>query len=462
MSPKNRLLHLLKRLIKRGAQEQFKLLFHRYHEADIADALELLPGELKVLFFSRLKSSKSVDIFEEMDMASQLEVIQAFKIDHAADLIERMDKDDAVDLLEALLDEDQDRAKDVLGKMDVEDQIELNQLLNYKDDSAGALMTTAFVAIPEKLTVFDALKRYRVISPDESDAAFYLFIVNEFNQIKGVISVRKLLLADGESLVSAIRNDYPIKVHVNTDQEEVANLFQKYRSIVLPVVDDLDIILGVITIDDIVDVVVEEANEDILKLAGTSGDDLQNDKLIQGSIFYSLLHRLPWLFVTIIGGIIASGIMLAYSPFLNFKYISLSFVLSFLPLLMGLGGNIGNQSATILVRALALTKLNRQEKAIIILRELSIGVTIGLIIASLVGSYVFFISGNSIITACICLSIVVNMALASLLGAGLPVILKTVKVDPAIASAPFISTTLDILGQLIYFTTTIYLFKIFI
>ena len=462
MTAKERLLDLLKRLINRGTQQQFNLLFHKYHEADIAESLEQLPTKMKVLFFSKLRSNKTVDVFEELDIESQMEIIQSFKTEYAADLIEKMDKDDGVDLLEALLDEDQGKAKEILKKMDLDDQIELNKLLNYKEDSAGALMNTDFVSIPEKLQTKQALKRYKELSPKESDAAFYLFIVNEFNQIKGVISVRKLLLADPDALVSEIRNDYPIKVNVNTDQEDVANLFQKYRSIVLPVVDDLDIILGVITIDDVVDVVVEEANEDILKLSGTSGDDLQNEKLIQGALHYALLHRLPWLFVTIFGGIIASSIMLFYSPMLSFELISLSFILSFVPLLMGLGGNIGNQSATILVRALALTNLEKIDKMKIIIRELGIGCIIGSIIGLIVSIYVYFISQNTIMTICIGVSIILNMGFASLLGSSLPIILKTFRIDPAIASAPFISSTLDIIGQLIYFSTIIFLFKTFL
>tara|TARA_A100001015_G_C15031898_1_gene733784 strand:- start:2044 stop:3432 length:1389 start_codon:yes stop_codon:yes gene_type:complete len=462
MSPKDRLINLLNRLIDKGSQQQFNLLFHRYHEADIADVLEQLPTDRKTLFFSRILTSETVDVFEEMDMESQIDIIQNFKIENAAELIEKMEKDDAVDLLEALLDEDQSKAKQILTKMDLNDQIELNRLLNYKDDSAGALMTTDFVTIPEQLTVKEALTLYQKKSPKESDAAFYLFIVNGHNQIKGVISIRKLLLAPGEILVKEVRNNHPIKVHVTTDQEDVAKLFQKYRSIVLPVVDELDIVLGVITIDDVVDVVVEEANEDMLKLSGTSGDDVQSNKLIYGSIWYALVHRLPWLFVTIIGGIVASLVMVYYAKSLNATVISLSFILSFVPLLMGLGGNIGNQSATILVRALAINQISNAKKIIIISREFGLGLLIGALIGVIVAGYIYLTSNNIIISTCVGLTIAVNMSLASLIGASLPIILKALNIDPAVASAPFISSTLDIISQIIYFTIAIMMFNIFI
>ena len=462
MTPKDRLLDLLLRLINKGSQQQFNLLFHKYHEADIADALELLPTDKKTLFFNRILTTETVDVFEEMDMTSQIEIIQNFKVDNAAALIEKMDKDDAVDLLEALLDEDQLRAKQILNKLDVDDQIELNRLLTYPEDSAGTLMTTDFISIPEKLTVKEALNLYKQKSPKESDAAFYLFIVNEHDQIKGVISIRKLLLAPAELLVKDVRNNFPIKVHVNTDREDVAKLFQKYRSIILPVVDDLDIVLGVITIDDIVDVVVEEANEDMLKLSGTSGDDIQSNKLISGSIWYALIHRLPWLFVTILGGIIASLIMIHYAKNLTFKMISLSFILSFVPLLMGLGGNIGNQSATILVRALAVSQISNSKKVLIIVREAGLGLVIGTLIGLIVCGYVYLTANNYLIAICIGLAIAINMTIASLIGAGLPIVLKMLKVDPAVASAPFISSTLDIIGQIIYFTIAISMFNLFL
>ena len=400
-----------------------------------------------------------MDVFEEMDVDSQIEIIQNFKIENAAELIEKMDKDDGVDLLEALLDEDEEKAQQILSKMDMDDQIQLNRLLTYKEDSAGTLMTTDFVSIPEQLTVKDALDLYKKKSPEENDMAFYLFIVNEYDQIKGVISIRKLLLAPSDSLVKDVRNNYPIKVHVDSDQEDVAKMFQKYRSIILPVVDDLDIVLGVITIDDVVDVVVEEANEDILKLSGTSGDDIQGDKLIQGSILYALVHRLPWLFVTIIGGIIASLIMISYSKSLSKSMISLSFILSFVPLLMGLGGNVGNQSATILVRALAINQIDDTKKVLTILRECCVGLIIGVIIGLIVSGYVYVSSKSAIMAICIGLTIAINMSVASLIGAALPVVFKALNIDPAVASAPFISTALDIIGQIIYFTIAIAMFN---
>jgi magnesium transporter len=460
MTPNQRVINLLIRLINSGTQSQFKLFFHRYHEVDIADALSELDSEQKMAFFSRFTNKDQVDVFEEMDMESQIELIQNFKLDHATEMIETMDKDDAVDLLEALLDENNEKAQEILGSLDVQDQIQLKRLLSYKEGTAGALMTTDYISIPEDLRVKDALELYKQSAPKENDAAFYLFIVNDHQQIKGVISIRKLLLASSDVFIKEIRNDNPITVHVDADQEDAANIFQKYRSIILPVVDDLDIVLGVITIDDIVDVVVEEANEDILKLSGTVMDDIESDKLIYGNVLHALGHRLPWLCVTIVGGIVASYIMISYSKDLIQPMFSLAFILSFVPLLMGLGGNIGNQSATIIVRALAVNQINKAWH--IILREFSIGVILGSFIGGIVGGYIFLTTPHHIMALCIGGTVVINMSVAALLGAALPVLFNSLRIDPAVASAPFISTSLDIIGQIIYFSITLFMFQLFL
>ena len=178
METESRLNQLLNKLILNGTSNQFKLFFHRYHEADIADAVEQLPIESKTLFFNKISISDGAEVLEEMSIDDQIELIRDFKVDTAAEIIEKMDKDDAVDLLEALLDKDKDSAQDLLNRMDLDDQIQLKRLLSYQEDTAGGLMNPDYVSIPEMLTVEGALEKYRQISPDKKDTAFYLFIVN--------------------------------------------------------------------------------------------------------------------------------------------------------------------------------------------------------------------------------------------------------------------------------------------
>ncbi len=451
MPQHDRIIGLIDRLIDSGKKNQFNLLFHKYHEADIAEALSTMKIERQQQFFTKISVGDGVDIFEELDVDTQIQIMQQYKSQRQVDVIETMDKDDAVDLLEALLDEDQAMANNIIQQLDREDQIQFKQLMSFKDGSAGALMTPDYVSIPEKLTVKKAIDLYKSKKPADNDAAFYLFIVDDAQKIQGVISLRKLLLSSPNAYVKNIRNDHPITVHVHTDQEAVAQLFQKYRSIVLPVVNDQKVVLGVITIDDVVDVVVEEANEDLLKLSGTAGSEIEVDKLISGSIWYSIWHRLPWLVVSIFAGLVASVVMIYFSDKFTPFNVSLSFLLSFVPLLIGLGGNIGNQSSTILVRALALQEFSISKKLTAVTRELVIGLCLGVVMAVCVGVSIMILFNQSIMALSVGIAIVLNMLFASIIGAALPIAFQTLKIDPAVASAPFISSVLDIVGQVIYF-----------
>ncbi len=448
------LVRVLKRLIDNGTSSQWQLLFQKHHVADIADAVSQLSLSKKKLFFKHVKSPSRIMVFELLDTADQIAIIQVLKTTNAAQFLAAMDKDDSADLVGALLDTDANHAHSILSKMPPVDQQALKQLLMYPNGSAGALMTTDMITIPERLTVGEALAVYRGQAPKESDAAFYLFVVNDDQVIKGVVTLRKLVLANPGQLVKHVRNNYPIMVHVTADQEDVADLFQKYRSIVLPVVDDAHHILGVITIDDVVDVVVEEASEDILKMAGATSYEANHERLMQGTFFYSLRHRLPWLIVTVMGGVMASRLMIAFSPYVTNLGVTLSVILSFVPLLMGLSGNVGNQSAAIVVRALGLTSATLRQRYQYIGRECVLGVGFGGVLAMGVSGYVY-VAGYPVIALAIGISVVLNMIIATFLGSALPVVLDYLRIDPAIASAPFISTSLDSIGQVVYFLSII-------
>lgn len=462
MTQIDRMVTILRKLILSGINHQFSLFFRRYHEADIADAVSVLTQDERKEFFNKISRSDGADVLEEMDLDTQIELIQTFRSSTAVEIIEKMSQDDAVDLLEALLDEHQEKAAEILNGFSAEDQQTLKRLLQYKEYTAGGLMTPAFVSIPELLTVNQALAVYRDSCPKNDGSAFYVFVVNDYNQLRGLTTIRDLLLTDSNEAVKNIRNNYPIKVHVDTDQEDVAAIFQKYRSIVLPVVDDHDVILGVITVDDIVDVVIDEASEDMLKLSGTTVDDSEGKQLLSGQIAYTILHRLPWLMVSIFGGIIASLTMIGFSKHISSPFIPLELMLSFIPLLIGIGGNIGNQSATIVVRGLATHVISMTSANRVMIRETIIGTLIGGLIAIVVCMYTYAITQQWVVTLAIYVTIVLNMCLAAWLGALLPIMFKRFNIDPAIASAPFISTALDILGQIIYFMVIIQAFRFFL
>ncbi|RAP34310.1 magnesium transporter [Candidatus Marinamargulisbacteria bacterium SCGC AG-439-L15] len=444
---------LIKRLLVKGTQKQFLLFFHRYHEADIADALKDMSLEDQKLFFYRVKPELAAEVLEEMDVTFQLNLITEIKTERAAKFIEEMEPDEAVDLLEDLFLEDETKAEEIIDALPEEDAEDIRELLSYEEGTAGALMTSEYTWIPENLTVKQAVKSFRAQKPPDSEVSFYIFIVDEASHLVGYTTIRELVLSDLTQRVQEVRKDYPVKVQASMDQEEVAKLFQKYDVVVMPVLDDEDCLVGIITVDDVVDVVVEEATEDLYKLSGTS--DIGESKLLHGKVVYAIWSRIPWLLMTVFGGIIASYVMKIYAENLPIvSLVPLALSLSFVPLLMGLGGNVGNQSATIIVRALATGELRENESFVIIAREVFVGLCIGVSLGGIVFLSLLLMDHSSPFSLIVSASIVLNSLLAALIGSSLPIIFKKFNIDPAIASAPFISTSLDIIGQIVYFVLT--------
>ena len=457
----NKLSKTLEKLIKNGDKKAFVELFKSSHEADIAETLSTLHQKKQILFFQKINPEYGADVLEEFDHDQRIELIKSFKTDLSAKFIEKMEPDDAVDLLEELQENDEAKAEEIIDALPNQEAQELQELLTYPEDSAGAIMTTEFISIPEKLTCKAALQAIKDQNPPDSDVAFYAYIVNEKKQLTSFTTLRNLLLAPEKATVRSVRNNFPITAHVNDDQEDVAKKFQKYDLIVLPVIDKKNVLKGIITVDDIVDVVIEEATEDIYKLTGTA-DNIENN-LVSGPLSKSVITRLPWLSLTIIGGIINSLLINLYASNFKIGLFSLALSLSYIPILTGLGGNIGNQSATIMVRSLATGKLKNKSLLHQMIRESKIGFLMGAIIAIIlfiINNLLF--SYSSIFSSIVSLALLFNMFSATVLGTGLPLLFKQLKIDPAVASAPFISTALDIIGQIIYFSLTLLIFKNFL
>ncbi|MBT6121173.1 magnesium transporter [bacterium] len=456
MSTKNKnqhLINLIERLIKQGNKKQFHLFFLKYHEADIADALEELPNQSKQSFFQIAHPDLAVDVLEEMEMEDQIPLISQFKTELAAKYIERMEPDDAVDLIEELFESDNEKAQLIFNALPPKEAKELKELLAYDDDTAGSLMTSEFLSIPEKLNVQEAIHAIKKQSPPNSEVSYYIFIVDEKKRLIGYTTLRDLLIKDKLTNIKDIRNDYPIKATTSMDQEDVAAMIQKYNLIALPVVDTTNKLVGIITVDDVVDIVVEEATEDIYKLSGTS--DISENKLLEGKLIYPIRSRLPWLFITIFGGMAASLIITEFSSHYDGRF-SMALILSFIPLLMGLGGNVGNQSATIIVRGLSTGHVKATYYLKTILRETIVGFTLSAIMSAAVFLFNQAFSFPIELTLIVSFSLIANITSAAIIGASLPLIFKKIGIDPAVASAPFISTTLDIISQLIYFFFLLY------
>ena len=260
------------------------------------EAIQELPTAYKIDFIKKVTPENAAEIIEEMSLPQQTQLISSLKITLGTKVIEEMEPDNRVDLIEELQANDLPRAKKIIRALPKEEKTELKTLLSYPEDSAGAIMTTSFLYIPENLTVKQAIEAIKVL--DNKDApSYFIYIVNTSNQLVGHITFRHLVLTSPDVMIKSIRDDAPIFTFVDTDQEDVARSFRKYGIVEMPVLDQHNQLLGVITVDDVVDVVMEEATEDIYKLSGTSESD--ESRLLTSTIFQSTLSRSPWLMITI-------------------------------------------------------------------------------------------------------------------------------------------------------------------
>jgi magnesium transporter len=444
----------LKTLIKSGTANQYVLFFKKFHEADIAECVSDLTPEEKETFFKKINPESAADILEILDKDEQIEIISKFKVTSAAKFIEEMDPDNAVDLLEELSETNELKAQKIINALPEKEKSDIQTLLAYEESSAGSLMTSSYLSIPENLIVSEALSSIKKQHPPESELSFYIFITSTDNKLVGYTTLRDLVFSSNKTKVKSLRHEHHISIDHYADQEEVAQLFQKYDMSVIPVVNEANHLLGAITVDDIVDVVVEEASEDIYKLSGTSSLTKPNPLSI--SITKTIFYRIPWLIIGIFGGVIASGIINAYSNSFNNSIFPLALSLSFIPLIMGLSGNVGNQSSAIIVRGLATGTIKDNQTWATLFHELMVSLCIGSIISTILFLINhFFFNYSLIFSSIVSISLLGNIIVAAIVGTLLPLLFNKLAIDPAIASAPFISTTLDIICQLIYFSITL-------
>ncbi len=418
-----------------------KEILAKTHQADIADVLKSLNRlKDKKVLIEHLESEKAALVLNELESEEIAQLLSFLPDLKVTEVFEHMPYDDAADFLGELPDSDKERYLDLFDISSAED---VQELLSYKDDTAGGIMTTEFIAIPYNISVDKAIKALRENAVN-AETVYYVYVINLKNQLMGVISLRELIIASQELMVSEVMKRNIISVNVNDDQEEVAKVVARYDFLAVPVVDDKNHLLGIITVDDVIDVIHEEAEEDIYKMAGVSG--LEDD--INAKITSTLKSRLPWLFVTLLGGFISGNVLAAFSGQLD-KMVVLTF---FIPLLAGMGGNVGTQSSTVTVRGLATGFINRETVRKTITRELKIGVLIGGIMGSMVAVLAYFWQYDMKLGIVVGLSMMANIFTAATMGTLVPLFFKRVGIDPAVASAPFITTAIDVLGLIIYST----------
>jgi magnesium transporter len=429
-------LNSIRELIDKKNQGALVNLLIDLHPADIADLLTELKKEERKYLFPLLPTDNASAVLTELDQPIVDQILEDISEKQISSLVDKMDSDDAADIISDLPEE---VAQSVLEQIPDEVSEDVKELLTYDDDTAGGIMALEYVSINHKLTVNDAIKELRKARKKIS-VIHNIWIVDTNNFLKGSVSLTDLVLAKGKSLISKLVNKDIKFVYTDMDQEEVAILFRKYDLVALPVVNSSHRLVGQITIDDIIDVVEEEASEDISLFAGASDEELQEDSFLKISWV-----RLPWLMVAFVGQLIAAFVIQSFETTIS-QIIALTF---FMPLIMAMGGNSGIQSSIIVIRGLATGEISVDSTWRRFFREFRVSLLIGFIfgfaISILVGIWQNFAMGIAIGVA---LNIVILQA--SLFGGLIPFVLKRVDIDPALASGPFITTVNDILGLLIY------------
>lgn len=421
--------------------ELIRDILEKSHPADIADVVKSLNRlKDKKIVIENLRSEKMALVLNELDPEEISELLSLFPDLKISEILEHMSYDDAADFIGDLSESDQEKYLELLDTSSAED---VQELLSYKEDTAGGIMTTEFVAIPYNITVDRAIKVLRETACD-AETVYYVYVINLKNQLMGVVSLRELIIANQDLRVAEVMKKSVISVNVNDDQEDVAKIVARYDFIAVPVVDSNNHLLGIITVDDVIDVIHEEAVEDFYKMAGVSATE--DDPNVRVSA--TLRSRLPWLFVTLIGGLLSGNVLSMFSDQLD-KMVVLTF---FIPLLAGMGGNVGTQSSTVTVRGIAMGTINKETVLRTISRELMIGILIGTIMGSMVALVAYFWQYNLMLGVVVGLSMMANIFTAATMGTLVPLFFRRVGIDPAVASAPFITTSIDVLGLIIYST----------
>lgn len=429
-------------------EEELKLYLQEQHPKDIAEYIaELDDREMQAALIKVLEPEDAATVLFEMDDQELLtDVLLELPRALASAIVNEIPNDEAADMLEDMDESDRSR---ILSLFEEEDADDIADLLTYDSDTAGGLMTTEFVVVPVFVKAEKAIEIIRLYAPD-AETIYYVYVIDGLNHLVGILSLRELIIAGPETLIGDIMIQNVTSCNVRDDQEEVADLMTKYDLLALPVVDDEDHILGIITVDDIVDVIQDEASEDIYRMAGTTEAELDED----ASIFTAFVSRLPWLLITIVGGFCSGAVLDHFEMTLS----QVAALIIFIPMMIGIAGNVGTQSCTVTVRGIAMGTITKKLALTTILREGLLGFALGSTIGGIVCLVSSFWQHSMALGITVGLTILLNNFMAALLGTVVPLALDRFHIDPAVASSAFITTTSDIVGLINYSVIAIVIF----
>ncbi len=430
---------------------QLKEELNSYHEADLADIFQELKPEERLQCFKLLDIEKAADLMEYLSPQIQVELLGDIDEEVASRIITKLPHDAAADVLG---DMEEDESETYLDKLPHKFSEEVRELLTYNEDTAGGIMNPVVLTVNSDMSVQDVLNHIRIKAEEDNMELYYVYVVDKQNHLLGVVSLRKLLTSPITQKVEDIMISDIVKLHVDDYSDYIIDEFMKYQYNALPVVDLYNRLKGMITWDDVHDLFEEETTEEIYQSSGISTEVVDEDEILSGNVFNAIRARTPWLFITLIGEFLAVNV----AHHFDHTFTMLPIVATFMPLLAGLGGNIGTQSITLMVRGLSTGQVTLSSAMHHILRESFIGAAIGLLFGCLVMLATWGWQHNAGLGLIVGLAMAINMMMATVIGTFTPFALKAIKVDPAVASGPVIATTIDVVGLAVYFSlVTLYL-----
>lgn len=425
--------------LQAGEKEAFREAFLELHPSDQSDVFMILDQEARSQCYTYLTPKEFATIFGGLDVSHQKLYFLEMEETYAIEIFNNMFTDDIANFLTEI---NSDRAAEILLKMDKEKARKVRGILSHEHETAGSIMTKELISISSTETVGTVLEELREEAPD-AEIIYYLYVVDVDNVLVGVVSLRDLIISDPSTIIEDIMSTNPVSVAVDMDQEDVGNLIKKYDFLAAPVVSKENHLLGIVTVDDVMDILEDEATEDFGEISAAKGATDVNI-----SAFTAAKKRAPWIIALMFLGLITGGVIGQFEDTLE----AVVLLAAFIPMIMDSGGNVGTQSLAVSVRGLALGNIEKNSIWRMVRRELSTGAMIGFICMIIIASIVTIFYGNWMLGLIVGVSILCTLSISAVVGAVFPLLINKLNFDPAIASGPFITTINDVVGLLIYFT----------
>lgn len=431
-------------LIEHKKFNELKKYLERINGADFPSIFEAVDDKDMIIIFRLLNKEEAAEIFAELDADLQEKLINSFSDKELKYVVDNLFMDDTVDMIEEM---PSNVVKRILKNVDEKDRKIINEILNYPDDCAGSIMTTEFIDLKENMTVSQAFDKIKKIGL-KKETVYNCYVLDKNRKLLGVIDIKDLLIADRDEIIKDLMDENIVTVNTLDDKEDVANVLAKYDYVALPVVDKEKRLVGIVTVDDAIDVMQDEASEDFEKMAAISPNE---DGYYKTSVVSHAKNRIVWLLFLMFSSIITGAVITHYEQ----AFAALPILVSFIPMIMGTGGNCGSQSSTLVIRGLAVDEIKAKDFLKVWWKEIRVALIVGVIMA-IVNCIRILIQYNDLqLGIVVGLTLIITIAIAKSLGSMLPLICKKLKLDPAIMAAPLISTILDTCSVLVFFNVAV-------